>query len=393
MKKQIILFYALLFASVFTIGVFAAPVHAKTGKEAARQIVPLINKNTLFVSHIDLSTVDFPTLCEQSLEKNEEIYKAFNLDEKSVRGLSRETKKLILKGQEKAQKYFDSITKDGKITDVYLLCQIVEKKKTPVFFVAIPSKNRTDEQKKTLQNVLQQVLQQVLDGKYISEIFEQSGFQIFIIYGTAEPLIPLNAIRKELNDQENKSLLPFLATGFSESVKSGIQTVMFLKPEIFDSEELDLDKNSSNDPFQKMQKELVPLLRKIALKFQFISCTSDLNQGKCTLYLHTKSQDDVESIKADFLKISEIFAQGASEGIVEIGKDSDTDLSFLNAFVREFVKGSMKAAMPNSEANRFVWICESELVNAAIVNYGLIGAHFVLSSLEEEDSPEHNAAK
>ena len=347
---------------------FCTAAHAKSGGEIAAQIAPLLNERTVVVAHVDLSQIDLHDICEKATSQLEPFLVSLDLDEKSVQGIAREAKKLLLKGEKKVQKYLDTLIDKCGVTDVYWLFTDAPKtadSKSPgtMGFVAIPLANRTTVQREALVSFLAEDFSFFLDEldwkfelKFNSEIQEIDGFQIL---GTASP-----EQFREFHGEADTKAKAVLEDAFKQSPEAILQVGVLFN-------EHTTNFGESLQPNSEVERQWGELFVAMTKKNRYGVFTFDVSKMACTIILQANSESDAKGLEEDFQT-----AAGLLGELVKEGMEEDKDTAFLAPFIAEFMKGSFKTVVPKRDGSRFAVQYENEMIFSMIVN-GLVGAaHF-----------------
>ena len=356
-------------------------VHAKTGEEIATQIAPLVNETTRFVAHADLSKINLDQICSESIKQIEPFLNGINLDEKSVKGISREATKLVAKGQKRVQSYLDGLVQESGITDVFFIAQaeiVDETNERGLAFLAFPLKNRS----KTQQDALSQVLAPGIDAEYLSEAFELHGFQIIAISGGTREVVSQEQVEKAL-EQETIQSQKLLEEAFDQMDHSRSIRGIFLPRndqldkmleifDIFSAPTMRLEKDDET------LSEYVELAKSYTKKTSWMSYVIDFSTWKYRLVVKANTEADAKAMEKDFDR--SIFLSGE---LVKKAIAQEPDFAFFAPLASEFVKGFYETQKPLRDGDQFITEWESPMLFGNLLNFYVGIAHFALPPLEE----------
>ena len=354
-------------------------VHAKTSKEIATQIAPLVNEATMFVAYADFSKINVDQICGDSVKQIEPFLNGIDLDEKSVKGVSREAAKLVAKGQKRVQSYLDGLVQESGVTDVFFIMQVdmteteEETSERALVFLAFPLENRT----KTQRDALSQVLLPGIEAEYLSEVFDLHGFQIVAISVGIAEVVSHERIEKALKQEPTQSLkIPgeaFAQVDHSPSIRG-----------IFLPRNDQLDKmlevfNLFSGPASQLKKddeifrEYVELGKSYTKKISWMSYEFDFSTWTYRLTVKADSEADAKALEKDFDRSIFLSSELVKKAIAQ-----EPDFAFFAPLASEFVKGFYESQKPRRDGDRFITEWESPMLFANILNFYVGIAHFAL---------------
>ncbi len=339
---------------------------AASGKEVATQIAPLVNERTMFVAYADLSRIDFHAVCESAVTEVEPFLASLEMDEKSIKGVGKEAKKLILKGEKLVQDYIDVLTKKCGVTDFYLLAQAAEKKagskkreKEPLAFAAIPLKGLSKEQQETLHKLGPR-----------SEILDFEGFCVVDFDRT-----DLANRLEEIHGETSATKIRSLENAFNFTAEADVR-IVFLPTE----GETESIAFSNRKTKSEAERQFGDLLASMVSKIQWIALTGDLKKMELAVILEAETEAEAVNLEKDYLKAVELGCEAAR---IEMEKNKDT--AFLAPLVVEFSKGYFKAVQPKHEESRFVLKYENKPFFSVLLGGYVGAAYFMLPPLPEDE--------
>ncbi len=341
---------------------------AASGKEIVSQIAPLVNDRTAFVAYADLSRIDFHAVCENAVAEVEPFLTSLAMDDRSVKGVGKEAKKLILKGEKSVQEYIDVLTIKCGVTDFYLLGQSAEKKadsrnRDPdLMFAAIPIKNRTKEQQEALRKLSEE-----------TETQEIEGFQVIVLRDFLHTVPPdrLKVIRGEPGAEQTRRL----ENAFHLTKDADIRAVVLATEDMTDEVSFSTRKTKS-----ETERQFNDLLFSMSSKIQWVALACDLKKMELNVIFEAGTEAEAANIEKDYMKAVELGCEAAR---AEMEKDKDT--AFMAPLVVEFAKGFFKANQPKHEESRFVLKYENKPLFSAVLGGYIGAAYFMLPPLLEDE--------
>jgi len=340
---------------LFLFLVFCSSVFAKSGREIASQIAPLLDEQTAFVVHIDLLQIDFRTVCEEAISQLEPFLASLDIDEKSIQGIAREAKKILRKGEKKIQDRLDTLIDKCGVYDVYLLGN------GSLEFFAIPLEHRTAAEREALVSLLKET--SFLEDTFLefgSGVQERNGFQVF---GTFLP-----ERFEELPAKGDAKVKATLEDALKQVTGTPLQAVAFFNSAQTNRAWL-IPFSQPKSENERQWNELVDSMRK---KIQCGVFTFDVSRMECMLVLQALSEPDAESLEQDFRRGIDLIGKLARESLQE-----DQDMAFLAPLVAEFLKGALKTVHPERDGNRFILQYEDKMVFPMLINSGVGIANFI----------------
>ena len=362
---------------------FCSAVHAKTGKEIATQIAPLVNEATLFVAYADFSKINVEQICGESVKQIEPLLNGVDLDEKSVKGISREATKLVAKGQKRVQSYLDGLVQKSGVTDVFFVIQTEidetgdETNESALMFLAFPLENRT----KTQQDALSQVLSPGIEAEYLSEAIELHGFQIVAISVDNLESVSKERIEKALEPEPTQSL-KFLEEAFSQMENSSLQGAMLPGNGQFDKILEAFNFFSAPSMYlgkdDETYREYVEIGKSYMKKISWLSYEFDFSTWTYRLTVNAKSEADAKMLEKDFDRYILLSCELIKKNIAQ-----EPDFAFFAPLAFEFVKGFYETQKPLRDGDQFITEWESPMLFGNLLNLYVGIAHFTLPPLEE----------
>lgn len=358
---------------------FSAAVSARESGEnpLLEKVDPFLNDSLFMLAHLDISKVDIKELCSESFESIESVLLLLEIDEKSIRGINREAKKILKKGENRLLEYQQSLAGRFGITEVFLAVYGKDDSKSGVeVFLLFPTENRTKKQRENFALWMKERSEQ-----WGAAFYETRGMQILGDLDEFEEDSGWECFQREKTIQYDLSPL------FSPENDSSFRVVCFLSEQWTETliAILTLENNpgvfSVVPPKDKERKEkLAEKFRSLFARPRCLFFEADFQNMEMQYTVQNFSDSDLQQVRKIWSEIVDLCGESILEQF-----DQGGEMGFLAPMFSEFFKGLYRTYLPGEENLQMQKVVDLKPGGTFAINILIGAAHFLLPPLDEKE--------